>query len=402
MAQLGHKDPVPFIVPAVLIMASAASILSTDLYAPSLPHLAGYFATSAEMVQLTLSLNVAAFALAQLVHGPLSDRVGRRRVILLGMTGFVLFSLACALAQSIELLIAARILQGVAAATEAVVIYAVIRDLYDQAGSVRILAIYGMTIAVAPALGPVIGGYVHVLWGWQANFYLLAVFALGVTLLIWRFLPETTTPDPRALEPRRLIRGYAALLARRQFVVYALICGAVLGVIYAFITAGPFVLIDRLGVKTQHYGYYQAVIVLAFFFGSLAANRGIGRLGLERMLRWGLAIVALGGASLPAALLAGWESASAITAALSVATFGMGLIFATAPVRALDAATGGRGVAAAMIGALEMGGGALGAFMVTLTHDGTAWPLAITVAILALLAGVIYIAFPARPMPELI
>ena len=274
MAQLGHKDPVPFIVPAVLIMASAASILSTDLYAPSLPHLAGYFATSAEMVQLTLSLNVAAFALAQLVHGPLSDRVGRRRVILLGMTGFVLFSLACALAQSIEQLIAARILQGVAAATEAVVIYAVIRDLYDQAGSVRMLAIYGMTIAVAPALGPVIGGYVHVLWGWQANFYLLAVFALGVTVLIWRFLPETTTPDPRALEPRRLIGGYAALLARRQFLVYALICGAVLGVIYAFITAGPFVLIDRLGVKTQHYGYYQAVIVLAFFFGSLAAKPG--------------------------------------------------------------------------------------------------------------------------------
>ncbi len=386
------KGPVPLIVPTVLVAATCASILSTDLYAPSLPHLAAIFATDAETVQLTMSANLLGFALALLVHGPLADRFGRRPVILAGMAGFVVTSLACALAGSIEGLIAARALQGMTAAAQSVVALVVIRDLYDSAGAVRVMAAYGMAVAVAPALGPLIGGFVHVWLGWRANFALLTVLAAAVTFLLWRFLPETGRPDRQALRPRRLIGDYLALLASRRFMGYALLSGFTFGGLFVFITAAPFVYIDRLGVRTDHYGIYYAVMVAAYFLGSLAANRQAGRLSVERMLRLGMAIIVLGGVGLPLLIAAGGESAVGITAVFFLYALGMGGVFAVAPLRALDAAPVGGGPASAMLGTLEMAGGALGTLAVGALHDGTSWPMALVVCAYALMIVAVYAA----------
>jgi DHA1 family bicyclomycin/chloramphenicol resistance-like MFS transporter len=390
-----QRGRVPLIIPVVLITASSASILSTDLYVPSLPHLPAYFDTDAETVQLTMSINLLGFALAQLVHGPLSDRFGRRPLMIAGMAGFIVFSLACALAYSVESLILARLLQGIATSVESVVVLAVIRDLYDGPSSVRILGAYGAAVALAPAAGPLIGGFVHVWLGWRANFFILTALAAVVTALIWRFLPETTVPDRGALDARRLARGYAALLAPGPYLVYALISAAVLGMLFAYITAAPFVLIDRLGVPTERYGLYQAAFVLAFFLGSLVVNRAAARFDTDRLLGIGLALAAIGGAALPAVLAVGAETPAAITGAMSFYAFGLALVLATAPVRALDTAPSVRGSAAAMLGTLEMGGGAVGAFGVGVLHDGTAWPMALLVGGCGLLGAVLFAA--ARP-----
>jgi len=293
----------------VLIATSAASILSTDLYTPSMPHLPDYFGTDAASVQLTLSLNVLGFGLAQVVHGPLSDRFGRRPVLLLGIAAFTVLSLACAGEFSISALIAARLLEGAAAAVEAVVILAIIRDLYDEKQSAKLLAVYGMVVALAPAIGPVIGGHVHIWLGWRANFLLLTGFAAIVLVLLWRFLPESTVPDRTALQPRVLARGYWTLVRSRTFLAYTLVLGFLLGALFAFITAGPFIMIDRLGVATEDFGYYQAVIVLAFFLGSLGAARAVDRAGLEPTFRLGLGICALGGVAFIAVLGAALKSA---------------------------------------------------------------------------------------------
>ena len=235
-----------------------------------------------------------------------------------------------------------------------------------------------------------IGGFVHIWQGWRANFFLLTALAAVVTALVWRFLPETTTPDRNALNARRLVRGYAALLIPGPYLVYALIAAAVLGALFAFITAAPFVLIDRLGVPTEQYGFYQAAIVLAYFFGSLVVNRLAGRFPIERLMGAGLVIVAMGGVSLPLVLLLGAESPMAIAAAMSLYAFGLGPVFATAPVRALDTAPSARGSAAAMLGTMEMGGCAAGALAVGLLHDGTAWPMALVVGGAAVLAAVLF------------
>ncbi len=386
---------VPLIIPALLIAGSAVSILSTDLYVPSLPHLPAYFDTDAETVQLTMSLNLLGFAAAQLLHGPLSDRFGRRPVLLVGMSGFLILSIACALAPSIEVLIAARTLQGIMACAQAVVGLAIIRDLYSGPGSVRLLGAYGMAVAMAPAVGPLIGGHVHIWFGWRANFVLLALAVFLVTVLLWRYLPETTEPNREALTPRRLGRSYGALLLGRRYLGYSLVLAAAMGGLFAFITAGPFVFIDRLGVATNHYGLYQAVVVLAYFFGSLAANRGVDRMGIETLLRLGLGLMVAATLVPPLLLVLGLEHPLTLTLGFALYALGMGPLFATAPVQALDAAPAARGAAAAMLGTLEMAGAGLAALAVGVLHDGSAWPLAWTLLASGLLAVVIYLL--ARP-----
>ena len=289
------KAPVPVLIPALLIMASGTSVLSTDHYTPSLPHLQGVFGTDAATVQLTLTLHLVAYALAQLFFGPLSDRIGRRPVLLAGMIGFAVASVLCAMATSIDALILGRILQGMTACAEAVVGYAIIRELYDEDGAIRVLAAYGMAIALAPAVGPVIGGHMHVWFGWRSNFVLLTGIIVVVTLLIWRWLPETLAkPDRGALRPRRILRGYFTLMTDGPFMSYTLVMSSVLGGLFAIIAAFPFLFIERMGVATEHYGYYYATVVMAFAVGSLVVSRAAGRISSDRLLVIGLLLGILG------------------------------------------------------------------------------------------------------------
>ena len=383
---------VPLYIPALLISASAVSILSTDLYTPSLPHLQGYFGAEAEAVQLTMSLNLLGFALAQLIYGPLSDRLGRRPILLGGMFGFALTTLACALAPDLGSLTLARVLQGATACTEVVVGYAVIRELYDESGAVKVLGAYGMAVALAPAVGPLIGGQMHVAFGWRSNFYLLVVLITVVTLLIWRYLPETLAhPDREATRPRKVLAGYGALLANGPFMTYTLILGGTLAALFAFITEGPFLFIEGLGVATERYGYYYAAVVLAYFFGAMGANRAAGRLPVDLIAAAGLVLATLGPVALLVLTALGQVGVLSFTTALSAFAAGLGLVFASAPVRAFDVCLGGRGLASAMLGAVQIALGAVGALLVSWLHDGTAWALSLSMAACTLLPLIAYL-----------
>ena len=385
------STPAPLIIPVLLVAAASASILSTDLYTPSLPHLTEYFETSAETVQLTMSLNLLGFGAAQLIYGPLSDYLGRRPVLLGGMVCFAVVSLVCALAYSIEFLILARALQGIVACAEAVVGLAIIRDIYDEKDSVRVMAAYGMALALAPAVGPLIGGYVHVWFGWRANFFLVTGMVAVVAVLMWQFLPETLAKESRiGGRPASIAHDYFDLLRQRRFIGYALPIALTFGGLYAFITAAPFVLIERMGVATQHYGLYYAALVLAYFLASLAANRMVDRFGVERLIRIALMIDVAGGAAILLVVFA-YETPAALTAAVAVGTFGLGFLFATAPVRALAASGAQTGLAAALLGSLEMGIAALAALAVGFFHDGTAWPLALTFGGCNIIAALAYV-----------
>ena len=397
-----RQPAVGWIIPALLMMASATSILATDLYAPSLPHLPEFFGTDEDMVQLTMTLNVLGYAVAQLFYGPLADRLGRRPVMLAGMAGFILFSFACAIADSIEFLIVARVLQGLTACAEAVVALLVIRDLYDEKDSVKLMGIYGMTISMAPAVGPIIGGYIHVWLGWRANFYLLTALAVLVTALILIYLPETGEKQKGAARPGRILRDYGRLLYSREYLSYALPMGAVMGGLFAFITAAPFVLIDLMGVPTQSFGFYQAAIVVAYFLGSMAASGTVGRYGPEPLIKGGLLLVAGGGLLMFALANVTAPTPVLLTAAMIVFAIGLGLVFASAPIRAMDCAPTGRGPSAAMLGSMQMGGAGLGSLTVVILYDGTAWPLVIGVSSFSILALLGYFCLyrPARS-PEL-
>ena len=288
MSTASGSAPVGWVIPTLLILASSTSVMSTDLYAPTMPDLPGLLDTTPTMVKLTMSLNLAGFGLAQLIHGPLADRFGRRPVIIGGLGSFTLFSALCAMAGSIEMLIGARALQGMAACAQSVVVMVVIRDLWDDKGAVRMLAIYGMAISLTPALAPSVGGLIHVWIGWQANFWLLTIVAATVTLLIIRLLPETGTPNPGALKPMTLLRTYAGLLSNSKFTAHTVIGGATLGGLFGFITSAPFVMVDLEGVPIAYYGLYQASSVLFYALGNVVAAKRVDKVGPRASSRSGL------------------------------------------------------------------------------------------------------------------
>ena len=268
--------PTPsWIIPAVLMMASTVGMLSTDLYVPSLPTLTEVFNSTPETIQLTMTLNLAGFALGQLFFGPFSDRFGRRTAMLLGLSLFCVAALGCALAWSAEALILGRILLGLTGACEAVIGMAVIKELYGEEKGVKIVAIYAMVIAAAPAIGPVIGGIMLVNFGWASNFWLLLGMALVTLAAIWRFLMETATLDPSALRPARLLAETRLCLGVPAFWLYTIGPAASLGAIFAWITEGPFVLIQQLGIPPDNFGYYQAMLVGAFFVTQRPNTRAV-------------------------------------------------------------------------------------------------------------------------------
>jgi len=372
------------LVVAILVLASSTSIMSTDMYAPSLPDLTAWFDTTPTLMQLTISLNMLAFGLAQLVHGPLSDRFGRRPVMLVSLVGVAVLSIACAFSQTIGQLLAARILLGIAAAAEAVLGLAILKDLYDERQQVKALALLGMVIAAAPAAAPILGGYLHVAFGWQSNFAVIALMALLAFVIVALKLPESATPDLRALEPRRVFGGYARLLRNADFVSHSAMLGIALGLVLGFVTAAPFVLIEHLGVATERFGFYQASIVLAFFLGSVLASQLADRRIGERMLGFGVVLIAVGSLVLAVVVFGGFLSPLTFAASYSIMTFGMGPVFAVAPSRALRSIDGQSGTASALLSGIEQIMAGAVAVTVSLLHDETARSLAWLALALAL------------------
>jgi len=372
-------------VVAILVLASSTSIMSTDMYSPSLPDMQAEFDTDATRVQLTISLNMLAFGLAQLIHGPLSDRFGRRPVLLVSLLWVAVLSLTCAAATTIDQLIVARVLLGLAAAAEAVIGLAVLKDLYDETEQMRAMALLGMVIAVAPAVAPILGGFLHVRFGWESNFVVIAGLALVSFACVWRLLPESAVPDPNALQVRRIARGYLALLRNADFLIHAAMLGVALGLIFVFVTGAPFVLIQNHGIAPDRFGWYQAAIVVAFFFGSLSASRLAGRWGGGRLLSTGIALILAGACVLCVVLLLPLpvETPVRLTGAYSIMTFGMGLLFAAAPSRALRSIEGQAGTASAMLSGIEQIIAGCAAIAISLLFDGSSRPMALVTLFLA-------------------
>ena len=371
-----------------MVLAGSGSIMSTDLYAPSLPYLTDFFGTTPELMKLTISLNLLMFGFAQLIYGPISDRFGRRPVLLWSIALFSVASIACGLAQSIDQLLVARILQGMFAAAEVVICLAVFKDLFSEKEQVKGFAIYGMSIALAPAIAPILGGYIHVLYGWEYNFYLTAGVGVLTAILIYLLLPESTTPDPLALKLNSILHNYLSVASNKIFMVYGALSGVALGLIYAFVTGAPFILISYFGIEIQHFGYYQAVIVVAFFLGSLLATRLVDYWQSLHVLNLGLIVMVIGSLLVVGFVFIGGLSPNTLVFGYLFIAFGIGPIFAIAPSKAMSAVDKSAGSAASVFGCLEIGLSGVIATMVSVIHDGTPGPFGIVIG-LTTVAGIV-------------
>ncbi|MGI9413817.1 MAG: multidrug effflux MFS transporter [Hyphomicrobiales bacterium] len=373
---LQPTDPKPnWSIPVLLVACTWVSVLSTDLYAPSLPHLPELLDTTEQAAKMTMSVNLAAFALAQLVHGALADRFGRRALLVAGVGSFSVASALCALAPSIEALILGRWVQGLLSSVPSVVVLVVIHELYGRGQSVRILGFHGMAVGVAPVLGPLIGGYIFIHFGWRANFWLLALIAATTAALVWRGVPETLRA-PVPLDLRQTAKNYLAILSLRKALAHLLPMSVVFGGLFAFITAGPFLLIDRHGVSTEDYGLYFGIVILAAIAGGVIVNRAGGRIDTEKLEAAGFASAVCGVAIVAAALVLDMETAATITAGMTVFGLGVGLINASGPILLLDSVGDlPRSAASAIVGSAALVAASGASFLVSTMHHQTAWPM---------------------------
>jgi DHA1 family bicyclomycin/chloramphenicol resistance-like MFS transporter len=373
--------------PLLLLIISMMMMqpLSTDLYLSSLPSLVTDFGVSVSVVQLTLSLFVVGFGGAQLVIGPLSDRFGRRPVLLCGLALYVAASALCGLSQSIELLIAARFIQALGCCAAVMIARAIVRDAYEPQDSAKLLARASTWISLAPIVGPIIGSYLQVAFGWRAAFGALGVFSACVMAACILHLPETNQhKNPKATDIAGIIANYRLVLGSREFWLNVTPGAMSYGGIFMFISGSSFVLINVLGVPTQWFGYCFALGVSGYMSGTLVCRRLLKTLSGEQALRIGTACSLTAGLYFLAATLLGWWHWSVVVLAMFLAMASHGINFPVSQAGAISPFPKQAGTAAGLMGAVMMGFAFIVGSIVGATHNGTLYPLAIIAALLGI------------------
>jgi len=279
----------------VVLLGSMAALgaINTDLYLPSLPRVARDLHGSASVAQLTITVVLVGMALGQLAVGPLSDRYGRRRPVVVGCAVFVAASLGCLVAPTLPVLVALRFLQGLGVSAGAVTGMAVVRDLYTGSVAARLMSRLVLVIGVAPLFAPTVGGALAGLAGWRFVFVVLALAGVGVLLATWRRLPETHRPPVAAPAPRdggeafalQVLRTYARLLRDVRFVAFAALPGLSMAVIVCYVSVSPFVLQEAHGLSTTQFALLFALNGVALVGGSQVNAALVTRVAPVRVLR---------------------------------------------------------------------------------------------------------------------
>lgn len=375
---------------AVLAMLTALGPLSTDFYLPSLPEIARVMRTDVAGAQATLSAFLFGFAGGQIIWGPLSDRLGRRPVLLTGLGLFALATSACALAPAIEHLTVARAVQAFGASGPIVLGRAMVRDLYEGPRAGRELARMGMIMGLVPAVAPVLGGVLQNAFGWRSTFVASLIFAVALAAVVALVMPETLRArSPQPLSLISIFRGFRVLLQNRAYRVYVGLTALAYGGLFAFISGSSFVLIDIHGLSPVAFGLSFGFGVLGFIAGTIIAQRLVGRRGLDGVIALGVACLAGGGLGMLACVATGLGGHLGVTGPMALYACGVGLTMPQAQASAMMPFPDRAGAASSLTGLCQMLFSACVGLLVGALLRGSALPLplimsAIGVAALAL------------------
>lgn len=358
---------------ANLIAQLAYGLLAMTITLPSMQDWPATFGASQAAVQLTLSGFIAAYGVLQLLWGPLSDRFGRKPLLLAGLSLAAAGSLLAAFAPSLGMLTLARVLQGAGSAAGMVIGRAMVQDLFSGSERTRMMAFVGMVMGVCPPAATLLGGHLHVSLGWRANFFVMALLALLLIFAAWRWLPAVRPQQqPQGGGWLAPFAGYPRLLREPRFLLYVTIMACTTATFYTFLGGAPIVL-KSYGVTPERIGWYIMCIPIAYIFGNLWTSRLIRRTSDRRIMGLGQALT-LGGLVLVLALgLAGTNTPLALALPLVLLGIGHGLLAPPTLTGTVGLIPALAGAAAAVAGLLQQMSGAFGSFVVGLVpHDGQA------------------------------
>ncbi|KDR88350.1 multidrug transporter CflA [Agrobacterium tumefaciens GW4] len=341
-------------------LLTALAPISMAIYTPAMPELTRVFSTTESAVKLSLSLYFAGFAIAQLLAGPASDAFGRRKASLVFLSIFLGGGLLAIFAPTIEVLLFARLVQGIGASVGMTVARAIVRDQFTGAEASSIMNLIGIMLAVGPAMGPTIGGLSLAAFGWQSVFFLMAGLGAIAIFSVVVFLRETTIPDKNLIRPRRLLSAYGTLLTEPRFLLAALVLGGSIGALYAQATMLTFILINKVGMTPTAFGIGMLMQTGAYFFGSIALRYIAPRLGDRRSVVLGLCFSGTGGLLILLSVFLIPPSFLSIMGPVAVATVGIALLTPSMVTAALAPFPHIAGSASAMMGFIQMGSGFAG------------------------------------------
>lgn len=351
----------------LLIALAAVPAFSTNVFVPSMPGLVAYFQSSLVIVQFTLTLYLLTLGIGQLLLGPLSDRYGRRPVLLVGLTVYVFGSVICLVSTSIEILIAGRIIQAAGGSTGLVIGRAMIRDLYSRDKAAGVLGYVTMTMAMATGLAPFIGAFLEEWWGWHASFVLMS--GLGVVMVLGSFRVGRETAPVSDVSPSlaQTFAAYTTILRTPQFRRFGGYSVCILASYYAFMAGAPYVVIVLFDRPPSQFGLYYIFAGACYITGNYLAGRLSERHGVERMTGIGGMIAAAAGLGLIALAAAGVHHPLALFVPIAVSFIGSGLSQPSAMMSAIDALPRSIGAGSGLLGALQLIVGAMTSFAVGVT-----------------------------------
>ncbi len=396
----------PWLIAPILGILGAVGPLAIDLYLPGMPQITAELGISEGVVQFSLMTFLFGLMVGQLLYGPLSDRVGRKPMIVAGMLLFIAASLGCALVQNGEQLLTLRFIQGLGGAIGRVVGMAVVRDLYTGPTAAKLVGMMMLVLGLAPILGPLIGSAILMFASWRWIFVLLAVFGAGCIVLVLTLMPETRLPHQRtSSHPIAAMKNYGTLLFSRKYMPYVATMALAQAGIYAYLTGSSFAFINIHGVSPTLYSFIFASNAVGLMIGAQSGPRLLHRFSAETIIRTALATYMLAALTLLALEWTGEINVVLLSALLFVIIMSIGFILPLCGVMALEAHGKISGTASALMGAFQFGFGTITALVIGLTANGTAMPMAVTIAVAATAAGLTAnLAFPkpeAAPAEEL-
>ena len=375
----------------LLAVLTGLGPISMDMYLPSLPAIERILEAPTARVQLTIASYLLGFALGQVIWGPISDRRGRRPVLLAALVLYAAATLVCAAAQSIDTLIAARLLQAIGGSGSIVLARAMVRDLYSGVRAGRELSLMGAISGFAPIAAPMIGGVLQTGFGWRASFIVMAAAGAAAILAVGRLLPETLrkrTTEPISL--RFMAQSYVAVLRQGDFLAYLGILTISFAGLFAWISGAPLILQRLYGLSAVAFGFTFALGAAGYVLGTTIASRLVLRLGIDRTIGLGVVLLAAGGVAAAAVVAAGIGSGVWLVAAMAIYLSGLGLAMPQAIAGALTPFPERAGTASSLMGFAQQSVAAIVTAAVGSYLGPSAWPVAGVVVAMGWLAFMLW------------
>ena len=370
-----------------MIVFSAIGPMALNIFFPSMPSMMKVFDTDYGTVQFALTLYLTALAMAQLFVGPISDRVGRRPVVLWGMGICMAGSLTCIFAPTIGVLIMGRILQALGASTGMVMARSMIRDMHGLDKAASMIGYVTMVMVVAPMVSPTLGALLEKAFDWRAGFVLVLFVTAGVLAVSVSILGETHKGPYEAAGIGRMLGAFVTLLKQRRFNRHAFQISLSSAAFFTFLGGAPYVSIQLLGMSGVEYGLYFMVASLSYMAGNFTTGRMSERWGSDRLITLGTSVGLLGGLMLALAYVSDHFTPVSLFGCMGMIALGNGLCLPSGTASAISADKNHIGAAAGLSGFLQMATGALASYTVGIMLSDSAFPL------VAMMASSVALAF---------